>query len=188
MYMNVIYTQQPRFNSHTLINLDLPYFSLFFFIITELCRYVGVSYIRNPTDPLCKYVWCWNGHPFTMECSPGRMVHPHFYWSERDPCTELDTHDRCLLRILKGKNWITDTSKGWLNNSYRACMIIQDFRFPPYMLPPKFFVQSHPTLEFLYNVCHTHTHTTHLFLYTEGKLQPPSFPSKNGQCHQHSVW
>jgi len=76
----------------------------------ELCAYVGVSYIRNPTDPLCKYVWCWNGHPFTMECSPGRMVHPHFYWSERDPCTELDTQDRCLLRILKGKNWITNTS------------------------------------------------------------------------------
>lgn len=51
--------------------------------LSELCRYVGVSYVRNPQDAHCKYTWCWNGYPYTMDCPPGRKVHPYFYWSDK---------------------------------------------------------------------------------------------------------
>lgn len=36
-----------------------------------------------------------------MQCPPGLSVSKHFYWSNKDPCTEQDTEEQCVLGYLK---------------------------------------------------------------------------------------
>ena len=54
-----------------------------------------------PLSLSSRYTWCHEGHTFNMQCAPGRAVSEHFYWSQTDPCTEIDTQERCVIGFLK---------------------------------------------------------------------------------------
>ena len=69
--------------------------ALIFVLLADLCQYIGVRYVRNPDNPECGYIACWDRHPYHMPCAPGLRVHPLFFWGDSYPCTERDTKDQC---------------------------------------------------------------------------------------------
>jgi len=74
-------------------------------VLMDLCQYIGVSYVRNPENPECGYIACWDRHPYHMPCAPGLKVHPLFFWGDSYPCTEKDGKDSCnyIKQFYSGK-------------------------------------------------------------------------------------